>query len=256
MVEYGILAAYSACFDGGDLYFLNHNKRVCRLLNGRTPEILSTPYDKFIQTQITTVSDMYSYIMNVEGKKLYVCQFPTDERTLVYDIIENAWYEWGTWNIDFDEPLDYSPFLGRTYAYCPDWAMNLIGSINDGKIYDLTFDNYDDNGDAVRLLKRTGHINHGTNLSKRNHRLIIRAESGHGLSDGSEDFFTFRFRDNGRKVWSNERKVSLGAQGEYEDRKYYSRLGIYEKRQYEFVHSSKAPFALIEVEEQVEVLGR
>ena len=256
MVQYGTLAAYSACFDGGDLYFLNQDKQVMRLVNGRTPQVLSIPYDEFIQTKLETVDDMFAYIMTLEGKKWYVANFITENRTLVYDIQENAWYEWGKWENSPLEALAYNRILANCYASCPNWGMNLVGSRVDGKIYDMSFDNYDDDGDAIRFVKRTGNISHGTTLKKRSNQLLWRATSGKGRSDGSTGYFSFRFRDDGRKVWSNERQVSLGALGEYKNRKKFMRLGMYETRQYEIVHSDIAPFTLIEAEELVEVLGR
>lgn len=257
MLEYGTLAPYSACFDGGDLYFLNQEKKICRLVNGRTPQILSQSYDKFIQTHITTISDAKAYILSLEGKKWYVCNFPTENRTIVYDINENAWYEWGKYQVTaIKETQLYNRFLGNCYAFCPDWGMNLLGSRLDGKIYDMSFNNHHDDEDIIRFVKRTGNISHGTSLKKISSQLLWRATSGKGKDDGSEDFFTFRFRDDGRKVWSNERQVSLGARGNYKTRKKFCRLGMYETRQYEIVHATKAPFTLIEAEELVEVLNR
>lgn len=257
LIEYGTLAPYSAVFDGGDLYFLNNEKKIIRLQNGRSPQVLSKPYDQYIQTELTTTDDMFAYILNLEGKKFYVANFPTENKTLVYDIIENAWYEWGKYQTSgIQETQLYNRFLGNSYAYCPDWGMNLIGSRLDGKIYDMSFDNYDDDGDIIRFLKRTGQISHGTDLKKKSERLMWRATSGKGRSDGSTDYFGFRFRDDGRKAWSNERQVSLGAKGEYKNRQKYCRMGIYETRQYEIVHASLAPFTLIEAEEMIEVLGR
>lgn len=256
IAEFGAASKYSICRDGGDLYFLNNQKKVIVMQNGRNPTVISEAYDQFIQTKITTITDMYSYIMNIEGKKFYVMQFPTDNRTLVYDIKENAWYEWGKWQNEVIETLAYNRFLGSCYAQCPQWGANLVGSRLDDNIYDISMDNYDDDGDKIRFLKRTGNISHGTMLSKRASELVFTAKSGVGKADKTAAHFTFRFRDNGRKIWSNERMVSLGALGEYEIRKKFTRLGMYQVRQFEFTYSDLAPFTLIEAEEVVEILGR
>ena len=256
LIQYGTLAEYSPCFDGGDLYFLSNEKKVMRLVNGRSPQVLSEAYDKYIQRTITAPADMFAYILRVEGKKWYVANFETDNITLVYDINENAWYEWGKYQTGEKEQKLYNRFLGNCYAYCPNWGMNLIGSRIDGKIYNMSFDNYTDDGDLIRFVKRTGKISHGTNLTKKSKELLWTATCGVGKSDGSESFFGFKFRDNGRKAWSNERQVSLGARGDYKNRRKYSRLGMYETRQYEIVHTDKAPFTLLGAEELVDIVGR
>lgn len=256
MIEYGVLAPYSTCFDGADLYFLNNDKQITRLQGGRTPVVLSTPYDQFIQTKLEYIDDMFAYILNMEGKKWYVAQFPTENRTLVYDILENAWYEWGKWQNNYLETLAYNRFLGNCHAYCPNWGMNLIGSRIDGKIYDISLNNYHDGGEKIRTLKRTGKITHGTTQIKQSLFLWFKATCGKGKPDGSPSFFGFRFRDDGRKQWSNERKVSLGAEGVTKETRKFSRMGMYRSRQYEFIHSDISPFTLIDAEEEVQIIPR
>ena len=249
-VESGTLAPYSFEFGNGALYWLDQERNVVRLAgDSRTPQVMSITLNKYIQG-FSTVSDASGDYIVVGGRPYYVLNFPTEEKTLVWDIINQIWYEWGYWD---SVNAVYENWLANCYCLCTTWNIALVGDKVSGKIYKLDPEVYDDNGNTLRTLIRTIHINHNTEgVAKRSKSLTFRAKRTNVVSEASVTNMTVRWRDNGSSTWNNERTVTLAQVGDTEFRGQLRRLGMYYSRQYEFVLSDDTPLCLVSVEENFE----
>ncbi len=247
-IEQGCIAAHSVALAGTTWVWLNHERRIVAL-TGRTPEIISAAYDDVIR-DINAVSDAYSDFISIGKHAFYLISFPSVDKTFVYDFTTGAWMEWGYW--DSTNAKD-KLWLGRSYAYARRWEQHLIGSREDSAVYQLDPDTYQDAGNEIRTVIRTGQISHGTANRKRSTVLRITVKRGLGSEAGSEPVFTLRWRDESGP-WGNELQLPLGKIGETESVLQLNRLGIYRKRQYEITHSDYTDFQLAEIEEEVEVI--
>jgi len=98
-VDDGILSVYSLQkLQQGQIWF-NKDRRVV-VMSGRTPKIISTPFDK-VFAALGTVTDATGDILQVDGRGFYLLTFPTEDRTFVYDYQSNGWAEWGYWDYQY-----------------------------------------------------------------------------------------------------------------------------------------------------------
>ena len=251
--ERGCSAAYSVQFLDNTWMWLDNARRFSKM-QGRSPVIVSTPYDKVIQA-LTRVDDAYSEVIEVNGRTFYVCTFPTDKFTVCYDWAANEWTQWARWNQLIAE---YEHFVGRCHAYSPDWGLHLIGDRTTSKIYVMDAQYHTDAGETIRTTRRTGHVDHGTGNKKLCKGLRVKILRGAGDDSGSVPKMVVRWRnDNG--LWGQDHEVSLGAQGDstfYGTLGHGRSLGTYRARQWEFVHTDDSSFILVEAEEDFEVLSQ
>jgi hypothetical protein len=247
--EVGTVAKYSLCKGDDSLFWLDHTRHFVQLKNGSI-ERISTPFDDEIQ-EFSSVSDCIGYQLQIKGKPFLIFQFPTEERTLAYNITKKDWGEWKFYDSSVGE---YRHFLGKSYCYAPDWGLHLIGSRAESKIYSFTPDAKDDNGQPIRLQKTTGHLNYGTTARKRSKELRIRCKRGEGLN-GADAKMMIRWKDDNNR-WANERMLSLGNIGETETVIRVDVRGAYRTRQYEIVVTDAVSVTFGDAEEDVEVLPR
>jgi hypothetical protein len=249
--SFGCSAPYSLAKVGNTWMWLDHERRLVTM-QGRAVQAVSTPYDRVIQ-HYASVDDAIGYVVSVEGYPLYVLNFPTAGQSLVYNYKTEKWSKWGYWNTTTGS---YGRFRGNAYCYARDWNMHLVGDWANGLIYKFDRTAFTDNGNPIRTLVRTGHINYGLDVTKRSNRLRVKMKRGAGNSTVSDPQVTMRRRVNNAAQWETERWASLGQVGQHEQTADWYRNGIYKTVQYEFVHSDDSDFILISAQEDVEALGR
>ena len=176
-IEDGCIAPYSIQTLDGALIYLNKDKRV-KMLVGRTLKTISTAIDKKL-AEYTTVTDAIGDILQVGGRGFYILSFPTENETRVYDYQSNGWCEWAYWN-----PVNsaYDRYRGSCILYVPQWGKHLVGDKSNGKIYTTDPSYYDDDGEIIRFLLRTGHVNHNADVRKRTNRMIFKFKRGVAVS--------------------------------------------------------------------------
>jgi hypothetical protein len=248
-IEVGCIAPYSIAILVDKMFWLDNHRYFHKYENGRLDRI-STPYDKDIQGY-TTVSDCVAHRIEIAGKSFIAFKFPTEGKTLVYDTSSGVWSEWGYWDIS---SMSYKRWLGASHCYAPDWGLHLVGDRKDSLIHEMGESYYDDNGNPLRMNRRTGHIDYGTLKRKHSKALRLRLRRGGGELTTRTPKITLRWRDNGPTEWSNEKEIDLGDIGEREIVKEFRNLGIYRTRQYEIVASDPVPIVYGKAEEDIEVL--
>jgi len=246
--ERGIIAKYSLISADNTWFWLDNFRRFVRL-DGATPKIVSTPFDKLI-SNMGKVDDAFSMLMEVDGRNFILITFPTERKTLVYDYMRQTWSEWSFWDSTLALRTRYR---GNASVYAVSFGKWLVGDVNNGKIYEVDPDTFDDDGDDIRFERRTGHISHGTLQRKRSNELVFQVKRGTGNDNVTDPQLILKFRnDNG--VFSNEHLTSLGKIGENEFIARYHRLGMYRTRQYSIIHTDRSAFTLVSGEEDVEAM--
>ena len=137
-------------------------------------------------------------------------------------------------------------------------SSTLLGDRTTGIIYQPTRGEYRDYNtsstfNAIRTVRRTGHITHGSLKNKRANRMEMRVKKGIGNANEESPDFILRWRDNYDK-WSGEKYINLGGQTDTYTIAPIFRLGTYKTRQYEIEHSDPTDFIFVEAEEEVELL--
>lgn len=246
----GCVAPYSVINLKNAILWLSPEKQFVKFA-GSGIEVLSTQYDKEIAA-MSVVDDCTADKYVTLGKVLYVFQFPAEQRTFVYNETDDNWCEFGYWN---GVSAEHEPFLGRCSIYIPENGLLLVGSRkNNGIIYEMSEEFFTDNGNPLKMLSRSGHINYGTNNLKRNVSISFRVKRGY-ITDATTPVATLRFRDN-NGAWGQEIEFSLGAMGDYFNTVKKHKMGTYRSRQYEFTATDAVGFILSEAKEKIEVTDR
>jgi hypothetical protein len=246
-MEYGILAPYSLASIDNTFFWLLEADNVRRIvrMRDRVPTIISTPFDRLLQT-FEKVSDARAWAHTMHGISFYVITFPTADTTWAMRADTGVWSEFRRWN---SSTASYERYLGQ----CGIWedARNrfLVGSRTGGNIYEQT--GTQDISGPIRMQLSSGEIDHGTNKRKRERRLYHRVKHGYGEGEGT---FGFRMRDD-HGQWMNERHLPLGALGETNPYIKRPSGGRYRSRQYEYIHAdTETDFIVMGLEVDVEMV--
>ena len=235
-VDKGIAAPHSFVFIENTWYWLDHERKVVRL-NGRSPELLSLTMNKYIQG-FTTVTDAIGGYTSFDGRPQYVLTFPTEDKTICYDIYNGTWLELGRWNSGTSA---YTRFAGNAFAFATAWNLAVVGDKSTGKIYKIDSTNYQDDGNTLRAMLRTPSIHHGVPEKwKVTTALEFYFKKSNVASAADAAEFMIKWRDNGATTWKNERTVSLGKVGETDFHARLRSLGRYRSRQYEISMSDNS----------------
>ena len=250
-VQAGIIAPNSFTLCKGQWYWLDDERKVVRLVE-RTPEVLSVTMNKYIQ-DFASVTDATGDYISMQGRPFYVLSFPTEGKTLVYDIYNSIWAEWGYWNSTTSE---HDRFRGNCSTLAKGWNYQLVGDRLNGKVYKVVGTNYQDNAQTMRSMVRTPHINHGyQGILKQPRSLTFHVKRFAKPEDYSDAVMLVKWRDNGNTSWKTEREITLGQSGET-DFKYKLWVGgNYYSRQYEIAFTDNSPLVLCNVEEDFDFVG-
>jgi hypothetical protein len=98
------------------------------------------------------IDDAIAWTYQLEGHECYVVTFPTLELTWVYDATTQMWHKW----LHLNELGQYERHRGQCSAVFQ--GMVLCGDYMNGSIYELDPENYTDNGQTIRRLRRAPHL--------------------------------------------------------------------------------------------------
>jgi len=230
--QHGIAAKFSVARLGNSFAYVSKNNRgqaQIMMMNGYIPTRISThAVEQTLLNQY--IDDAISWTYQQEGHECYVVSFPTLDLTWVYDISTTMWHKW----LSIDNTNTYHRHRGNCCAVFQ--GKVYVGDFSNGIIYLLDPNNYTDNGQEIRRLRRAPHI--VTDLQREYlEELQIQFQPGVGnQSDpGQSPQAMLRWSNDGGSTWSNEHWVSIGAVGLYKNRAIWRRLGFARDRVFEVV---------------------
>jgi hypothetical protein len=285
--EIGCAATYSIAKTTGGIMWLGSDARggaqVLRS-NGYQAKRVSTHAIEWQMQSYGSIADAVAYTYQQDGHSFYMLTFPSanDGRgaTWCYDETVDAWHEREGWNAALGLP-------NRHRSNCQAFFQNvtIVGDYENGKIYHLDPETYDDDDVSQRWLRSWRALPTGTNNFMRTaqHTLKLDFEAGVGLAgidpedtldsllltEGSDFIITesgdfilvtsqtviganptimLRWSDDGGHTWSNEHRATLGRIGQTGMEVTFRRLGMTMKlrdRVYEVSGSAPVKIALM-----------
>ena len=259
--QHGIAAKASVYRLGNSFAYLSRNNRgqaMIMQMNGYTPTRISNHAVE--QTLVNQyVDDALAWTYQQEGHECYVITFPTLDLTWVYDATTTMWHKW----LYVDSLNVYHRHRGNCCAVFN--GEVLVGDHSNGIVYLLDPENYTDNGNTIRRLRRAPHL--VTDLQRQYlQELQIQFQPGVGLTGYSQSNFSptnavagigiaglavagtgivqttganpqamLRWSSDGGSTWSNEHWTSIGQTGKYNNRAIWRRLGWSRDRVFEVV---------------------
>jgi len=230
-MENGCAATYSVAKLDNSVFWLgkdNRGKGIVYRANGYVPQRVSNHAIEYAISTYSDISDAIAFTYQDGGHSFYFLTFPTGNATWCFDVATNLWHERG-----YMTPA--SGAINRHRANCHMFynGKHVVGDHENGKLYSMSLDVFDDDGDLQKWLRAWRALPPGANNLNRTfqHQLQIDCETGVGLvtGQGSDPQVSLRWSDDGGHTWSNEHWRSMGAIGEYGKRVIYRRLGATEK---------------------------
>lgn len=239
--QHGIAAEFSMARFGNSFAYVSRNDRgqaVIVQMNGYFPQRISThAVENTLVNQ--DISDAVAYTYQLEGHECYVVSFPSLDLTWVYDGSTQMWHKW-LW---CDNQNNFKRHRSNCSAFFQ--GQVLVGDWENGQIYRLDPENYTDNGQNIRRVRRCPHL--VTDFQRQYfEELQIQFQPGVGLqgittpplnleTEGADPQAMLRWSNDGGSTWSNEHWAGIGKVGKYQNRIIWRRLGWARDRIYEVV---------------------
>lgn len=138
------------------LLWLGQNKQGTRTIiktAGYNPQKVQTYAVSNRLGQLPVVKDCIGMAFQLNGHEHVWFTFPSADQTLCYDATEDSWYNVGWWNISLGK-------YERHRANCMVSAFDkiLCGDRANGKLYELSPNFLDDDGNPIRWWRRAPHL--------------------------------------------------------------------------------------------------
>jgi hypothetical protein len=240
--QHGIAAKFSVARFGDSFCYVSRNNRgqaQIMQMKGYVPTRIS---NHAVENSITNqyVDDAIAWTYQLEGHEVYVVTFPALELTWAYDLASGMWHKWLYTNNDGT----YTRHRGNCCAVFQ--GLVLVGDYQDGSIYELDKNNYTDNGQNIRRLRRAPHLVADFQRQYFD-ELQIQFQPGVGLTGittplnnevvGADPQAMLRWSNDGGSTYSNEHWTTIGKIGKYKNRAIWRRLGTARDRVFEVVVS-------------------
>jgi len=240
--QHGIAAKFSLARFGDSFCYVSRNNRgqaQIMQMKGYVPTRISNhAVENSIANQYVDNATAWTY--QLEGHEVYVVTFPSLELTWAYDLASGMWHKW----LYTENNGTYTRHRGNCCAVFQ--GLVLVGDYEDGSIYQIDKNNYTDNGQHIRRLRRAPHL---VSDFQRQYfdELQIQFQPGVGLTGittplnssvvGADPQAMLRWSNDGGSTYSNEHWTTIGKIGKYKNRAIWRRLGTARDRVFEVVVS-------------------
>lgn len=240
--QHGIAAKFSVARFGDSFCYVSRNSRgqsQIMQMRGYVPTRISNhAVENSLANQY--VDNAIAWTYQLEGHECYVVSFPSLELTWAYDLASGMWHKW----LYTENDGTYTRHRGNCCAVFQ--GLVLVGDYEDGSIYQIDKNNYTDNGQHTRRLRRAPHL---VSDFQRQYfdELQIQFQPGVGLTGitvpindavvGADPQAMLRWSNDGGSTWSSEHWTSIGLVGKYKNRAIWRRLGMARDRVFEVVVS-------------------
>jgi hypothetical protein len=163
-IENGLGAPAAICKADNSIFWLDASERgqaMVRRANGFTPVRVSNHAVEHEIQSYGTISDCVMYSEQRDGHENVVVNFPTAQKTWVYDTANGMWTERGYWNTQ-----NGTFQMDRALFHDFNFGMHLVGDPTTGLVYQSALPTLvngswqfvTDNGNPIRRLRRAPHI--------------------------------------------------------------------------------------------------
>jgi hypothetical protein len=224
-IEQGCAAKFSPAKMDNTVYWLTADERgqgTVQRAQGYSPQRVSTHAIEYALGQMPRIDDAVAYTYQQEGHSFYVLNFPTAQKTWVYDAAVNLWHERAWLDpvssvLKQDRAICQMAFAGET----------IVGDWETGNLYVLDLDYFTDNGALIPRIRSCPHISSPDYKQQFFASLHVDMQAGVGLTtgQGSDPKAMLQWSTDGGYSWSNELWASIGKIGERRARVKWRRLG-------------------------------
>lgn len=220
--------------------------------DGYRPNRVSTFAVEEAWRKYSTIQDAVGWTTIFKGHTVWRLWFPTANETWQYDASLPASLAW-------TKQLYFNPTSGQYEAdrgscACEVSGRVFVGDRANGKVYDMSLDALNDNGDRIRWLRRAPIIsNENKMISFPWFELDMLTGQGDGsngdpgagpVSPEYDPAVMMRYSNDWGQTWSNERMRPTGKQGQFGKRVYWTRNGTGRQRVFEISGTANVPVCI------------
>lgn len=234
-IEQGCAAKFSPARMDNSVYWLAADERgkgTIQRAQGYQPTRVSTHAVEYDIAQMPRIDDAVAYTYQQEGHSFYVLNFPTGNRTWVYDATTDIWHKRA-----YRNPLTGLLERQRQVTQMQFGGKTIVGDYATGNLFIMDLDTYTDGSPSALIPRvRVGpHIHNGMKMQFFS-SFQVDMQVGIGLNGtgyGSDPEAMLRWSDDGGYSWSNEVRAKIGKIGQTLTRVKWRRLGCGRDRIYE-----------------------
>ncbi len=138
---------------GGD----TRGQPVAYYAQGFVPQRISTHAVEQVWASYPYVADAVGFVYELDGHVMWQVNFPTGDATWVYDFTASAhmgkamWHERNSWT-------GTAFHRHRAANHCYVWGKHWVGDFENGKIYEMDSDIYEDAGEVMTCQRTLTHL--------------------------------------------------------------------------------------------------
>lgn len=185
--------------------------------------ISTDPIGRLLTLEGDSISNCYAYAVRNAGHFFYVLTLTSSDRTLIYDIDEDKWYEWQSGSSGAFDYIDAVEFDNEVY----------VQHVNNGKIYKMLTTKYTDDGTDIKVILQTAPIDYDTMKRKYINRFEL-----YGDTQSVNCPVSIQYTDNNYISWSTPREVNM------KYRAWLAQLGNTRRRAWKVIHEDNSPLRL------------
>lgn len=241
-IDYGCVSPYSISKGDSAVMWLGQSQTgqpiVLRGVGYQASRVSTHAIEHELSTY-STITDCIAYMYMQDGHSFYVMNFPTADKTWVYDLAVGQWHQRAWLDNNGDEHRQRSTV--HAYAY----GINVVNDWQNGNLYHLDPASYMDHGQPIkRVISFPRLID-----NEDDHRILFKTfiaeiATGESLFPADNPTCSLRWSDDKGKTWGNGILQPLGKSGHFEQFLKWNRLGLGRNRVFELEWSANALVAL------------
>ena len=240
----GLSAVHSVAKNKAHAYFLGSDRMPYQMTGISLTPIGNPAIGREIEGY-STVSDAIGFCFNLDSQEFYSLNFPTANVTWLFSEASGLW-------------TSLSSSGGRHWmnAAVDVFGKTMVPDYRNGKIYELDFDTYTDNGTSISHLRDTQTVS-GATFGRPDarvfmDRLRLRLDPGASLVTSIAQIM-MQYSDDSGRTWSAERWAPIGVQGDYGYIVEWLGLGMFYRRIFRFSMTDPIRWVLIAASVDVEL---
>ena len=248
VLDVGLASKYAVTRLGNAVYWLGHDGVVYGAA-GYSPQIISTFAISDQIANLSKISDAVMWSYSTHGHKHLVLTFIEGRRTFVYEINTGLWHERSSYGVGQWKALNY--------AFC--YGKHIVGELNEGKLYTIDRNAYDEDGTEIRRIVDMGFIADGVNsfTVDRMELVLDTGLGGTATGTATDPIVSLSWSNDGGRTFSTPLQATAGLLGNYQQRVVFRRLGQFHMDAMMRVEvSSKTPWRIVAADAILEGRGK